>query len=191
MASRPIQDLLEFHIRLIPGGTVSAFVHQRLAVGDPVSVQGPHGIAHWREAHRGPVIAVAGGSGLAPIKVIVEQILRSDSDAPVTLYFGVRDEQDLYLEGHFLALTAIHRQFRFIPVLSSPHGPTKRRTGLLAAALAQDGGDLRASKAYLAGPPVMVESCVTALQTLGLGDQDCHADAFYTEADKVKLESRA
>ncbi len=188
MASLPGDDLIEFHVRLVAGGTVSPFVLRDLRVGDKVRVQGPQGISYLREAHRGPIVALAGGSGLAPIKSIVEQALRRGAKQPIDLYFGVRDEPDLYLEDYFAALAAGHENLRFVPVLSEPAGPTGRRTGNLADAVRADHRDLDGCKAYLAGPPVMVQSCVAALKALGLRDEDCHADAFYTEAEKAALE---
>jgi CDP-4-dehydro-6-deoxyglucose reductase/ferredoxin-NAD(P)+ reductase (naphthalene dioxygenase ferredoxin-specific) len=191
MASLPGDEPLEFHIRLTPGGTVSPFVLRQLAVGDRVKVQGPLGISYLREAHRGPIVALAGGSGLAPIKSIVETALRRGAAQPIDLYFGVRDERGLYLEDHFLALAAAHGNFRFIPVLSEPGGPAGRRRGFLADAVRADHGGLDGCKAYLAGPPVMVESCVAALKALGVRDEDCHADAFYSEAEKAALEDTA
>jgi len=191
MASRPDDPVIEFHIRTTPGGAVSPYVASQLAVGETVKVEGPYGAAHLREAHRGPIVALAGGSGLAPIKAIVEEALAQGMGQPITLYFGARAERDLYLESHFAALSENHANLTFVPVLSEPGGPTERRTGYLADALASDFSDLDGAKAYLAGPPVMVETCTDALRKLRVRRQDVHADAFYTEAEKVKLEAGA
>ncbi|MBL8836848.1 MAG: 2Fe-2S iron-sulfur cluster binding domain-containing protein [Alphaproteobacteria bacterium] len=192
MANRPDQPLLEFHIRLVPGGAVTPFVREQVKAGDSVRVEGPFGTSYLRDKHTGPILALAGGSGLAPIKSIVETALAGGKRQPITLYFGVRAERDLYGEAEFQALMATYGNFRFVAVLSSPDGPTVRRTGFLADAvradlLAAGPTALDGAKAYLAGPPVMVESAVAALADLGVGRQDCHADAFYTEADKAKI----
>jgi ferredoxin-NAD(P)+ reductase (naphthalene dioxygenase ferredoxin-specific) len=191
MASLPTADHLEFFIRSIPNGTVSSALHARLAVGDRVLVSGPQGIAHWRKAHKGPVLAIAGGSGLAPIKAIVEQSLIHSPDQALTLYFGVRDERDIFLEDYFRGLEARHDRFTFIPVLSEPSGPTRRRTGYLADVLEHDLESVAGVKAYLAGPPIMVESCSRILTRLGLSSADLHMDAFYTEAEKARLRRSA
>lgn len=187
MASAPGDPVLEFHVRALSGGTVSPFVYEKLKMGDPVRVEGPRGISFLREQHTGPILALAGGSGLAPIKSIVERALALGRRGPIHFYFGVRDERDLYLEDQFRALAARHPNLSFIPVLSEPSGPTERRTGFLADAVAADFASLDGAKIYLAGPPVMVESCVAAVQKLGAARADCHADAFYTEADKARL----
>ncbi len=187
MANRPDEKVLEFHIRLLPGGAVTPFVARQLRVGDLVRIAGPLGTSYLREKHTGPIVALAGGSGMAPIKSIVETALARGMQQPITLYFGVRAERDLYLEDHFKALAARHANLTFIPVLSEPDGPTSRRTGFLADTVRADFASLDGVKAYLAGPPVMVETAVAALTDLGVRRQDCHADAFYSEAEKAAL----
>lgn len=189
MANRPGDDVLEFHIRHIPDGAVSAYVNTELKIGDTVQVDGPHGIAYYRATHTGPIVALAGGSGLAPIKSIVEEALAQGAGQPIHLYFGVRDARDLYLEDHFSDLAARHPNLSFTPVLSEPSEQTAHRTGYLADVVAADFADLDGSKVYLAGPPIMVETCVERVHERGTADEDCHADAFYTEADKAKLEA--
>ena len=185
MASPPGAEPLEFHVRLAPGGRVTRHVLDRLRAGDPVSVAGPMGTAHYRRGHRGPILLVAGGSGLAPIGSIAGSALAGGARQDVFLYFGARAERDVYLEDRFAALAARHPNFRAVTVLSEPDAPTGRRTGPLADALAADFRDLDGFKAYLAGPPAMVESCTERLLGLGLARRDCHADAFYTEAEKA------
>ena len=191
MANLPNDPVLEFHIRRIDGGVVSPFVNTELRIGDTVTVEGPLGISYLHATHKGPILAVAGGSGLAPIKSIVEQALQLELRQDIHLYFGVRDERDLYLEDHFNALASQHPNLQFTPVLSQATGPTHRRTGFLADAIAEEFTDLDGTKVYLAGPPIMVDTCVEKVRELGVRDEDCHADAFYTEADRAKLEQVA
>jgi naphthalene 1,2-dioxygenase ferredoxin reductase component len=190
MANRPNETVLEFHIRLLPGGAVTPFVSDTLKVGDQLKVIGPYGTSYLREKHSGPIVALAGGSGLAPIKSIVDTALDLGFQQPIHLYFGVRDERDLYLEDYFRDRASAHPNLTFIPVLSEPTGKTRRRVGFLADAVKQDFTSLDGAKAYLAGPPIMVETAVSALEALGIRKQDCHADAFYTEADKVRLSQK-
>jgi naphthalene 1,2-dioxygenase ferredoxin reductase component len=184
MANQSDQDVAEFHIRAVAGGSVSQHVLSKLKVGDTVRVSGPRGVSFLREEHRGPIVALAGGSGLAPIQSIVERALARGAKQPIHLYFGVRDERDLYYEDRFKALAAKHANFAFVPVLSEPSASTGRRTGFLAEAVAADFKTLDGAKAYLAGPPIMVETCIAALHKLGLKKEHCHADAFYTAADR-------
>ncbi|MCP4330690.1 MAG: 2Fe-2S iron-sulfur cluster binding domain-containing protein [Alphaproteobacteria bacterium] len=185
MANMPGGDELEFHIRLIPDGAVTPYVQEALKVGDEVRVRGPFGTSYLRRNHNGPIVALAGGSGIAPIKSIIDSALDAEIGQSIYLYFGVRDERDLYLERYFDELAATHANFHFIPVLSEPTKETTRRTGFLHESVRSDFTDLDGCKGYLAGPPPMVEAATRVLTSLGIRRQDCHADAFYTEADKA------
>jgi naphthalene 1,2-dioxygenase ferredoxin reductase component len=187
MASCPDGSELEFHIRRTTGGGASIYVAERLRVGDTVKLKGPFGASFLREKHTGPILAIAGGSGLAPIKSIVESALAAGMAQPIDLYFGVRAERDLYLEEHFRTLAQRHSNLRFVPVLSAAGEPTARRQGLVHEAAAADHPDLDGAKAYLAGPPVMVEAATRLLLRRGIRREDVHADAFYTEAEKAAL----
>ena len=187
MANRPDEPVLEFHVRHMAGGAASRYIVHSLKLGETVRLEGPFGSAHLRERHRGPIVAIAGGSGIAPIKSIVETALQRGARQPIHLYAAVRDERDVYLEAHFNALAAAHPNLRFTTVLSEPRQPTARRTGLVHEAVAADISDLDGAKAYLAGPPVMVEAATTMLLDRGMPRGDIHADAFYTEAEKLKL----
>ncbi|MCK6450434.1 MAG: 2Fe-2S iron-sulfur cluster-binding protein [Alphaproteobacteria bacterium] len=181
---------LEFHIRHVAGGASSAYVAKVLRPGEPVRVQGPYGSSFLREQHSGPILAIAGGSGLAPIKSIVETALTLGMRQPIHLYFGVRDERDLYLDSHFRDLAARHPNLAFVPVLSEPRAATARRTGFVHEAAARDFTDFDGAKAYVAGPPVMVEAASTLLADRGMRREDIHADAFYTEAERAAVGAR-
>jgi len=182
MANVPGDPILEFHIRRTAGGATSAHVAERLKVGDGVRVEGPFGASYLRESHRGPIIAVAGGSGLAPIRSIVERALQKQLPQHIYLYFGVRSDRDLYLHDHFAALAEKHKTLHFIPVLSEG-GDSSLRQGLVHEAVALDFDEVDGCKAYLAGPPVMVEAATLLLEQRGMRRTDIHADAFYTAAE--------
>lgn len=182
MANRPDETLLEFHIRNVGDGA-SGYVAHRLTLGETVAVEGPLGEAHLRTDHAGPIIAIAGGSGLAPIKSIVETALGTPRTQQVHFYFGARDERDIYLERRLRGLEAAHAAFRFVPVLSAPSRPTARRRGLVGDAVAADFQSFAGAKAYLAGPPAMVEAAIEMLIARGLPPADIHADPFYSEEE--------
>jgi CDP-4-dehydro-6-deoxyglucose reductase/ferredoxin-NAD(P)+ reductase (naphthalene dioxygenase ferredoxin-specific) len=125
------------------------------------------------------VLLVAGGSGLAPIQSILRTLLARGYEAPVTLYFGVRSERDLYHEGLLKDLAAEHANFAYHVVLSERIGASGRRYGLVHEAVA-----LPIPKdvmAYLAGPPVMVEAASAFLGSHGVAPRQIHADAFYSQ----------
>jgi naphthalene 1,2-dioxygenase ferredoxin reductase component len=185
MANVPGDPVLEFHVRRTDGGATSAYVGERLELGEEVRVEGPFGASYLREAHRGPIIAVAGGSGMAPIKSIVERALHKALPQHIYLYFGVRTERDLYLQDHFARLARQHPNLHFTPVLSEGPGDGWR-TGLVHEAVAQDFDEFDGCKGYLAGPPVMVEAATRLFEQRGMRRIDIHADAFYTAAEMAE-----
>lgn len=185
MANVPGDPTLEFHVRHGSGGATSAYVRDRLKLGDAVRVEGPFGTSYLRESHRGPIIAVAGGSGLAPIKSIVERALALALPQPIHLYFGVRTLRDLYLEQRFAALADRHANFDFAAVVSE--GPSDgHRRGLVHEAVAADFASFDGCKAYLAGPPALVEAATALFEQRGMRRSDIHADAFYTAEEMAR-----
>ena len=174
IASAPGTGILEFHVRDRPHHTGNLF--SRLKPGDMAEVAGPFGEGYLRKDHWGPILAAAGGSGVAPVKSIIETALMTGVTQPIHFYFGVRDEPDLYLESHFEDLARRHENLRFIPVLSEAANPRARRTGLVGEAVAADLPQLSGFKAYVFGPPAMVKSTAQMLCALGIAPRDIHSD---------------
>ena len=187
MANRPGEPVLEFHMRRVAGGAVGTHLAHRLGEGDGVRIEGPFGHAYLRERGVARILCIAGSTGLAPIKSIVETALDAAGNRHIHVYFGVREERDIYLEGHFAALARRHDRLRFVSVLSEPGLPTSRRTGLAADALAADFDSLDECDAYIAGPPGLVHAALRVLDRLGVGRERCFADPFYTDAEKAAL----
>lgn len=193
MASQPGQDLLEFHIRIVPDGVVSQYVASKLREGDTVEVRGPFGDAYWEgleEAHTGPLVLLAGGTGLAPILSVLDAALK-DGVAPeqVHLYHGVRAERDLYAESRLSARAKQHG-FRFTPVFSEK-APGSARQGFVHEALEQDFHNLSQARIYVAGPPPMVDAVKAAAAGRGAEPARIRADAFYaSEPEKKSLWAR-
>lgn len=179
IASLPGDTGIEFHIRRSGDGTSSShFVLDELNIGDPVTVVAPMGNSYFRSDHKGPILCVAGGSGMAPIRCIAETAIAADNNREIHLYFGVRDEQDVYFEERFTALAKEHDHFHFTPVLSEPSGGTDRRVGFVHEAIADDLTAFPDWKAYLCGPPIMVESVAKLLKDRGVHEDDIYADAY-------------
>jgi len=183
MACQPDDEELVFYIRIVEDGRVSRHIAETLSAGDRVRVNGPHGSAYLREGRQTPILAIAGGSGLSPIRSIVDRAVALGWEQPIHIYFGVRDERDLYCVEHFQALAEQHPNLHFTPVLSEPSGESTRRTGLVTDAVKADFDSLEGFTAYLAGPPPMVEAAQAMLPELGIPAQAIHADAFYTQAE--------
>jgi ferredoxin-NAD(P)+ reductase (naphthalene dioxygenase ferredoxin-specific) len=182
MANAPGEEPLEFHVRALPTGAVSAYVAAQAKVGDTLKVIGPYGGAYLRDAHAGPLLLAGGGTGLAPILSIARTALARDPARPIALYLGVRDERDLYAEAELDALAAAHPSVSVHRILSEPSGATQRRTGFVHDAIGADLGPIEDLKAYVAGPPVMVDAVTALLEARGLAKRDIHADAFFPAA---------
>jgi len=179
MANWHGDDGLEFHIRRVPGGITSEHVHGVLTTGDKTTLEFPLGSSGLRQHHSGPILCIAGGSGLAPIKSIVETALAHGMKQPIHVYFGARAERDLYLVEHFQALAERHPNLTFAPVLSEAQS-ARYRSGFVTQVVAQDLSDLDGWKAYIAGPPPMVDAAMDVAFARGLRRQDMHADVFFT-----------
>jgi ferredoxin-NAD(P)+ reductase (naphthalene dioxygenase ferredoxin-specific) len=185
MANRHGDDFLEFHIRRVPGGITSGHVHRALKIGDTARLEFPLGSSYLRQHHSGPVLCVAGGSGLAPIKSIVETALAHGMKQPVHVYFGARAERDLYLVKHFDKLAERHANLSFSAVLSEAE-TTRYRRGFVTEAVAADLVDFDGWKAYVAGPPPMVDAVMNLTFARGLRSTDMHADVFFTPEEQQR-----
>jgi naphthalene 1,2-dioxygenase ferredoxin reductase component len=182
MANTPEEGELAFQVRHVPGGRTSGFVAERLKTGEGVKVSGPLGVSYLREKHSGPVLLIAGGSGLAPIESILRTLLARGHPSNISLYFGVRAERDVYHESLLREFAARRANFHHEIVLSEPSGASGRRGGFVHDAVAEDIADFSGYKAYLAGPPPMVEAATDMLLARGLPQRDIHADAFYAQS---------
>ena len=187
MANRPDEPMLEFHVRRVAGGAASEYVYSRLAKGEVVRASGPFGSAYLRTQSAAAIIAIAGGSGLAPIRAIVSQALNQGLRQSIHLYIGMRAERDIYLEAELEALSEAHDNFQFEYVLSEARGGG-RRVGWVHEAVAQDYAGFDHCQAYLAGPPPMVEAASAMLLARGVPRDRLYADAFYTAADRPGLQ---
>ena len=183
MAGLPGDELLEFHIQLVPKGRVSGYIAGQLKVGDAVKVSGPLGAAYLRQQHTGPVLCVAGSTGLAPVLSVVRGAVAAGMRNPIHLYFGVRSPRELYGLGWLGQLQHVHPALQVHVVVASGADPATQRRGLVTQAIAQDHASLRGWHAYLAGSPPMVETTSLVAMGLGLEAAHIHADAFYLQGD--------
>lgn len=181
MAGLSGDGLFEFHIRLVPDGRVTGYIAHDLKVGDSVKVSGPLGSAYLRRKHEGPILCVAGGTGLAPILSIVRGAIAQGMTNPIHLYFGVRSPRDIYGMDWLDQLKREHPGLNIHIVVTSGGNPATQRCGLVTDAIEQDHGDLSGWRAYLCGSPPMVEAATVVARRKGLAAEHIYADAFYTQ----------
>ena len=186
MANSPKSSNLEFHIKTLSGGEVSNYVKNNLKIGENVKVKGPYGNAYLRDQHKGPIIAIAGGTGLAPILSIIKNSQEIEMKQPINIYYGAQSEKDLYCIEQFEEFSKNNKNLKFFPVVLDEPKNKIIRQGFVTDAIIQDINDFDGYKAYLAGPPKMVEVAEEILITKGIRKVDIHSDAFYTPYDEIK-----
>ena len=182
IASAPtVDDRLELHIRHVPGGLFTTQVFEKLKEKDILRFEGPLGSFRLREDSVRPVILLAGGTGFAPIKSIVENAIATGLKRPMTLYWGSRDLTGLYQFDIARGWEARLPGFQFVPVLSdapASDGWTGRR-GFAHHALMADLPDLSGHEVYACGSPAMIEAARADLTgRCGLPPEAFLADAF-------------
>lgn len=185
IASAPDDTLIELHIRKVDGGPATTWLHEQAKVGDHLSASGPFGRFFVRKSATRQAIFLAGGSGLSSPKSMVLDLLAEGASYPITLFHGARSRQELYFHDLFASLAAQHANFHYVPVLSATDDATwTGATGYVHQALQQHfDNDFRGSKAYLCGPPPMIEGCIATLMQGRLFEPDIYTEKFFTAAD--------
>lgn len=185
LANPPHDDaLLELHVRHVPGGFFSDQLFNQFKGREILRFEGPLGNFFLREESDKPIVFVAGGTGFAPIKGVIEHALHHGIERrrPIVLYWGVRAQRDLYLPELPGRWQSEHAgDFTFIPVLSEP-APDEAwpgRTGFVHQAVLDDFADLSGYQVYACGGPAMIDVARKAFtQTRGLPPEEFFADSF-------------
>jgi CDP-4-dehydro-6-deoxyglucose reductase len=181
-----LEQPLELHIRHLPGGVFTDHVFGAMKEREILRFEGPLGTFFLREESDKPIVLLASGTGFAPVKALVEHMIHLKSTRPVSLYWGGRRPQDLYMNALCEKWAAELPHFRYVPVISDalPEDGWQGRTGFVHAAVMQDFPDLSGFQVYACGAPVMVDAArrdyVAQCQ---LPADEFYADAFTTEAD--------
>lgn len=181
LANAPYDDqTLELHLRLIPGGKFTEYVFKEMPEKAILRFEGPFGTFTLREESDKPIIFVAGGTGFAPIKGIIEHALHHHIKRDMVLYWGALAKQDIYLPDLPQQWAAEHANIRFVPVLSEPRPEDawNGRTGFVHQAVMADYPDLSAYQVYCCGAPAMVEASHRDFTAQGLPENEFFSDAF-------------
>lgn len=171
---------LELHIRHVPGGVFSGHVFTKMKEKDLLRFRGPLGTFFLRDESDRPAILIAGGTGFAPIKAILEHAFAKGVKRPLHLYWGVRARRDLYMPELPAAWAQEHANFRYTAVLSEPL-PEDRwggRTGFVHEAVLQDYPELGQYEVYASGPPAMIDAIKQTFKEHGLADDRLFYDSF-------------
>jgi len=175
---------VSFTVRRVPGGRFSTQAVDRAAVGDALHVRGPGG-AFWLRPGDAPVLMVAGGSGLAPILGMLQEMHRRGDCRPVTVLFGARTQRDLYALEELARYAETWPELSFVPILSEAGAAEgwSGRTGLVTDHIETLANG--ATSAYLCGPPGMIDAAIDVLYGIGIAGEHVHADRFVAHAPKA------
>ena len=183
---------IELNIRRVPGGAGTAWIHETLKVGDEISLSGPYGRFYVHKSAQMPSLFMAGGSGLSSPRAMLLDLLEEGAPQAITLVYGARNQQELYYHQTFLDLAAQYPQFTYLPALSdeaADSGWQGFRGFVHEAAKAYFNNDFRGNKAYLCGPPMMIEACISALMQGRLFERDIYTEKFFSAADAQQVRS--
>ncbi len=177
---------VELQIRRVPGGAATGYIHDRLKLGDRVSFSGPSGRFLVRKSRGGPLLFLAGGTGVSSPRAMILDLIEGGCEEAITLVHGVRAQADLYGRAEFEALAAAHPNFRYVPALSNePDGSDwpGERGFVHDVARRVCGGMFAGHTAYLCGPPPMIEACIAALMQGRLFEKHIFTERFLTASD--------
>ena len=172
-----------FYIREMPGGAFSPIINQQDLLNREITVEGPFGDFHLGEKDS-PLLLIAGGSGLAPIKAILEQAVNTGEQRDAVFLFGARTRADLYCIEELAGLEKAWKgSFKFIPILSDEAADSSwtGARGLVTEVIGQYATGRE--QAYLCGPPGMIDVAIVELRKYSISAVDIHFDKFFSQAD--------
>jgi CDP-4-dehydro-6-deoxyglucose reductase len=172
-------QLLSMLVTRVPGGQVSNWIHDRLRVDDELILSGPYGSFLDDPAATAPALFLAAGSGLAPIRSLIEAGLSTGARRSLTRIFSARTEAEVLDRERLAGLAARHPQFRFIRTLTRGPGPPPR--GRIPALLLSRQERLVGHDVFIAGAPAFVLACTAAAEVLGAGRARVHTEIFIAE----------
>lgn len=169
--------LLELHVRRTPGGAFSEQVFGAMKAGALLRIEGPLGQFIYRTGER-PVLLIGGGTGYAPLKAIIREVLETETRRDLTLFWGVRSALDLYDDGWLRELATRHAHFHYTPVLSEQASGEAFEHGFVHEAVLRLIPGLAGFDIYAAGPPAMIDAVRAQLPAHGANPERIYFDSF-------------
>jgi CDP-4-dehydro-6-deoxyglucose reductase, E3 len=182
----PPHGQMTFYIARHDKGAASGWLHENARVGEALTVRGPYGDFAFPAAHDGPVVALAGGTGLSPILAAVAAALARGFAHPIQLLFSVRDRREIFALEELTRLVRRHANLGWMVTLTrDPEAPAIWRQGRIPALLAHDKPDLSACAALIAGSPGFVDACSAAVRERGVDPARIVLDSFLSRPTTV------
>jgi Na+-transporting NADH:ubiquinone oxidoreductase subunit F len=180
ISSDPVEkNSIETIIRLVPGGICTTYCFEYLKVRDEVMLNGPYGDFRLSETDA-PIIFIAGGSGMAPIKSILHYMKNTANNRKAVYYFGANKVNELFLLDQMKEFESDLADFRFVPVVASPgeNENWEGEVGLVTEAVQRDLTNASEYEAYLCGSPGMIDASIKVLAELGMKEERIFFDKF-------------
>jgi NAD(P)H-flavin reductase/hemoglobin-like flavoprotein len=177
MANAPRKDgLMEFHVRALGAGWVSSALVRRLKVGDMIKLAAPMGSLTLDRKSTRDIVCVAGGTGLAPIKALVEELTRYNRTRWVHVFFGAKHRDDLYDLAELNRLAARYPWLSVVSAVSEDpgHGGEQGNISDVTARY----GPWNEHDFFVAGSPAMVKATLRRLAELQIPSIRIKYDAF-------------
>lgn len=181
IANAPHEDKhIELHVRHIQGGEFTGEVFDNMKPNDVVRIEGPLGSFFLREESERPVILMAGGTGFAPIKGIIEHALNKNIRRPFHIYWGAKSFGDLYFHEQASKWANENDHITYTPILDNLDKDPgwQGQTGYVHDNVLKDFNDFSNVEVYASGPPVMVYAGRDAFVPHGLNPERYYSDAF-------------
>ena len=176
----------------IPGAG-TAYLHEQLKVGDELRFTAPLGRFFVRRSAPEPMLFLAGGSGLSSPKAMIVDLLEAGDTRAITLVHGARSRDEFYCRELFESLAARHANFRYVSALSDADDPDWQGERGYVHEVAERlfDGRFTGLKAYLCGPPAMIDACITSLMRGRLFEEHIFMEHFFTAADAAQPARRS
>lgn len=172
------QQQFELHIGATPDNPYAYQVIEQVYERGSLTIEAPLGDAWWRGDSVRPVILVAGGTGFSYAWSILQSYLAAAKQAPITLYWGVRDEADLYAHQQLQQLSEQHANFSYRPVVEHANDSWPGARGLVHLAVLAEQTDLAEADVYVAGRFAMVRVVRDSFHADGLPLSQLYGDAL-------------
>jgi CDP-4-dehydro-6-deoxyglucose reductase len=187
MASKPNGSRLDLHVRRLQDGAFTDLALRRLRRGDTLEIELPAGSFRYADADARPLLMLATGTGLAPIKAILEGLMENPDCPPVSLYWGGRTRTDLYLHDEIVTWRDRLYDFRYVPVLSRADAAWDGRRGYVQNAVLSDFGDLTKFAIYLCGSPEMISAAKQRFIAHGASLDHIYSEGFVQRRAEAML----
>jgi Na+-transporting NADH:ubiquinone oxidoreductase subunit F len=173
------KNAVEMIIRLVPDGICTTWCFEYLKVGDEVKINGPYGDFYLSESDA-PIVFVAGGAGMAPIKCILHHMKNTNNKRKATYYFGANKVEELFLTDLMRNFESDLPDFKFVPAAAAAEQGENwdGETGLVTQVVQKNLKNASEYEAYLCGSPGMIDAAIKVLTDLGMSEKQIFYDKF-------------